>query len=79
MFWRIKQVFILLMSFSESLVTKCVPLNNDPCIVTPTFINLNTAEFLLKIVPVIISVTIKFQDFDLDNILIDKNVLVYGF
>ena len=44
MFWPIKQVFMLLMSFSESLVSKCVPLNNDPCIVTPTFINLNTVE-----------------------------------
>ena len=37
--------------------------------------------FVLKIVPVIISETIKLKDFDLDNILIDKNsfenILIY--
>ena len=29
----IKQVFIALLSFSNSLATKCVPLNNEPCMI----------------------------------------------
>ena len=44
---------------------------------------MNLKKFVLKVVRVIISMTIEFQDFDLDNILIGKksygNVLVYGF
>ena len=31
MFWLIKQVFIVLLSFSESLATKCMSLNIEPC------------------------------------------------
>ena len=31
MFSLIKQVFIVLLSFSSSLATKCVSLNNEPC------------------------------------------------
>ena len=38
-------------------------------------------KFILKIVPVIISMTIKLEDIDFDNILIDekslKNILIY--
>ena len=36
-----KQDFILLLSFSESLPTKCVSLNNKPCMVRPNLIDLN--------------------------------------
>ena len=31
MFWFFKQVFIVLLTFGESLTTKCVSLNNKPC------------------------------------------------
>ena len=36
--------FIALLSFSVSLATKCVSLNNDPCTIRPTLINLNSVE-----------------------------------
>ena len=42
-----KQVFILLLSFSESLArsrTKCLFLNDEPCMVRPTLIDLNPVE-----------------------------------
>ena len=32
---------IALLSFSESLATKCVSLNNEPCMARPTLIDLN--------------------------------------
>ena len=34
-------MFFALLSFSSSLATKCVPLNDEPCIVRPTLIDLN--------------------------------------
>ena len=40
----IKQVFIVLLSFSSSLArdqTKCLFLNDEPCTVRPTLIDLN--------------------------------------
>ena len=43
----IKQVFIVLLSFSESLArdrTKCLFLNDEPCMVRPTLTDLNPAE-----------------------------------
>ena len=40
----IKQVLITLMSFSRSLVTKCVSLNNESCTDSPTLIDLNLVE-----------------------------------
>ena len=54
----IKQVFILLLSFSSSLVciadqTKCLSLNDDPCMFRPTLIDLNPVE--LKYYPFMIS------------------------
>ena len=33
------------MSFSESLTTKCVSLNNEPCMARSTLIDLNPVEF----------------------------------
>ena len=43
---------------------------------------MNWKKLILKIVSVIISITIKIEDLDLDNILIDeksyKNILVYN-
>ena len=48
--------FIVLLSFSESLAhdrTKCLFLNDEPCMVRPTFIDINPAE--LKYYPFIIS------------------------
>ena len=53
MFSVIKQVFIILLSFSSSLATKCVSLNDEPCIVRSTIIDLNPVE--LKCYPLIIS------------------------
>ena len=41
MFSLIKQVFIVLLSFSEHLTTKCVSLNDEPCMIKPTVIDLN--------------------------------------
>ena len=41
MFSLIKHVFSVLLSFSESLATKCLFLNDEPCIVRPTLIYLN--------------------------------------
>ena len=45
MFLLITRVFIALLSFSVSLATKCVSLNNERCMVRPTLINLNPIEF----------------------------------
>ena len=53
MFSLIKQVFIVLVSFSESLATKCVSLNDEICMVRPTLIDLNPIE--LKYYPFMIS------------------------
>ena len=44
MFSLIK-VFIVLLSFSESLPTKCVSLLDEPCMIIPTLIALNPVEF----------------------------------
>ena len=47
MFSLIKQVFIVLLCFSGSLAcdqTKCIFLNDEPCIVRPTLIDLNHVE-----------------------------------
>ena len=38
MFRFIKQVIIVLLSFSEFLATKCMSLNNEPCMIRPTLI-----------------------------------------
>ena len=48
-----KQVFIMLLSFSESLATKFVLLDDKPCVVRPTLIDLNSVE--LKYYPFMIS------------------------
>ena len=56
MFSVIKQVFIVLLSFSESLAqeqTKSLFLNDVPCIVKPTLIDMNPVE--LKYYPFMIS------------------------
>ena len=39
MFRLIRQVFIALLSFSESLATKCMSSNNKPCMIRPTCID----------------------------------------
>ena len=41
MFRLIKQVLIALLSFSRSLKSKCVSLNNEPCMISPSLIDLN--------------------------------------
>ena len=56
MFSLIKQVFIVLLSFSGSLAlsqTKCPFLNDEPCMVRPTLTDLNPVG--LKCYPFIIS------------------------
>ena len=45
--------FIVLLSFSESSVTKCMFLNDKPCMVMPTIIKMNPVE--LKYYPFVIS------------------------
>ena len=37
-------LFIVLLSFSKSLATKCLFLNDEPCMIRPTLINMNTVE-----------------------------------
>ena len=44
MFSLIKQVFIALLSFSSPLATKCVSLNDEPCVLRPTLIHLSPVE-----------------------------------
>ena len=44
-FILIKQVFIVLLSFSSSLATKSPSLNNKPCMVRPTVVDLNPIGF----------------------------------
>ena len=44
MFGFIRQAFIRLLSFSESFATKCVSLNNGPCMIKPTLIDLNSVK-----------------------------------
>ena len=49
-------MFIVLLSFSESLArdkTKCLFLNDEPCMIRPTFIDLNHVK--LKYYPFMIS------------------------
>ena len=53
MFSLIKQVFIVLLSFSSSLATKYVSLIDEPCMVRPALIDLNPFE--LKHYPFIIN------------------------
>ena len=56
MFSLIKQLFIVLLSFSSSLAheqTKCLFLNDKPCMVRPTLIDSN--PFKLKYCPFMIS------------------------
>ena len=54
MFSLIKQVFIVLLSFSVSLATKCMFLDDEPCMVRPTLIDMNPVE--LKYCPFMISI-----------------------
>ena len=37
-------MFSVLLKFSKSLATKCVPLNNEPCIPIPILVDLNPVE-----------------------------------
>ena len=46
-------LFIVLLSFSESLATKCLFLNDEPCMVRPAINDLNLVE--LKYCPFMIS------------------------
>ena len=52
MYSLIKQVFIILLNFSKSLITKCVSLKDEPCTVRPTLTDLNPVE--LKYYPFMI-------------------------
>ena len=45
MFSLIKQVSIVSLSFSESFATKCLFLNDEPCMVKPTFIDKKICQF----------------------------------
>ena len=53
MFSLNKQVFIVLLSFNNSFATKCVPLNNEPCMIRPVLLDLNPVE--LKYYPSMIN------------------------
>ena len=39
-------VFNTLLSFSGSLANKCLFLNNEPCMIRPTFTDLNPSELI---------------------------------
>ena len=54
MFSLIKQMFTLILSFSNSLATECVSLNDEPCMIRPTLIDLNPVE--IKYYPFVISI-----------------------
>ena len=71
MFSLIKQVFVVLLSFSSSLARdriKCLFLNDEPCLVRSTLIDLNSVEVkhypfmisLEKVLEVIISYPQKY-------------------
>ena len=49
MFRSIKKIFIKSLSFGGSLATKCVSLNNQPCQVRPTLIDVSSNEHFLSI------------------------------
>ena len=49
MFGLIIEVFIVSLSFSGSLATKSVSLNNEPCLIRCTLIDLNPVEFAIEI------------------------------
>ena len=53
MFSLIKHVFLALLSFIESLATKCLSLNDEPFMFRPTLIDLNPVY--LKYYPFMIS------------------------
>ena len=62
MFSLIKQLLIGLLSFSSSLATKCVSLNDEPCMIRTTLIDLNSVE--LKYYPFMITLdkcTVKYM------------------
>ena len=40
----IKQAFIVLLRFIGSLATKCIYLNDAPCLATPNLLDLNSTE-----------------------------------
>ena len=44
MFRLIKQLFIALLSFTRSLVIKCVSLNDEPCMTRSMLADLNPVE-----------------------------------
>ena len=44
MFSLIKQVFIVLLSFSELFATKCLSLTDEPCMIWYSLIDLNPVE-----------------------------------
>ena len=77
-------LFIVLFSFSSSLSTKCLFLNDEPCMVGPTRIDFNPVE--LKYYPFLISLNecsgscnnlspkeIKDINFEAFNIITNKN------
>ena len=53
------RLFIALLSFSISLATKCLFLNEEPCMARPTLINMNPVE--LKYYPFMITLN-KFAE-----------------
>ena len=53
MFSLIKQVFIVLLSFNKFLARKCLFLNDEPCMIRSTLIDMNPVE--LKYYPFMIS------------------------
>ena len=60
-------MFIVLLSFSESLATKCLFLNDESCMVRPTLIDLNPVD--LKYYSLMISLDIMIS--------LDKVVMSY--
>ena len=44
MFSHVKKLFIVLLNFISSLATKCVSLNDEPCMIRATLTELNAVE-----------------------------------
>ena len=54
----IEQVFLVLLSFSEFLATKCVLLNDEPCMIRHTIIDLNSIDLKYYLFMIGISVIV---------------------
>ena len=75
MFSLIKQLFTVLLSFSSSVArdrTKCISLNDEPCIIRPTLIGLNVVELKHYQFMIILILLYFAHSFVRDHITVDN-------